>query len=117
MGLRAMPAGARVRAIRRARRMPRTAGSTPTAASRGRVFARCASMVGTSFSPTGNSRSPVPRSCRRAWRWYRPSVHRPPPSSPTTTSPAEPVNPLAHSRRAQCSGTYSLWCGSLDGTR
>mmetsp|Transcript_30098 Transcript_30098/g.75431 ORF Transcript_30098/g.75431 Transcript_30098/m.75431 type:complete len:204 (+) Transcript_30098:553-1164(+) len=57
-----------------------------------------------------------PNSCS-ACRKYRPSVHSSAASAVTRAVPALPVKPLSHMRRSKQVGTYSLKCGSCDGTR
>ena len=61
------------------------------------------------------STNSVPASCSAAAMKYLESVHNAAPVIVTTAVPAEPLNPLIHSRPFQCSGTYSPLCGSVLG--
>ena len=62
---------------------------------------------GTPSSPIFMSSMPLPSSCFAACRKYLPSVHSHAPSSVTSSSPADPVNPLRKARILKNAFTYS----------
>ena len=111
-----MPPRAHARSTSRASATACSVASKPTRAPAGSCpDPSHSSNDGTPGSPLRRSVH-SPDSSRAACKKYRPSVHSSARDAVTSAVPADPVNPLTHSRRLSQSATYSESCASCVGT-